>query len=71
MEIAAYRMAEQGWTAGQARKEMAAFGFDFFHSRICPRLGAYETHFPKRLATSPAFQDLRAQAVQPSPAQTR
>jgi len=71
MEIAAYRMAEQGWTAQQAREEMSAFGFNFFHSRICPRLGAYETRFPERLATSPAFEDLRAQAVPPNPAQTR
>jgi tyrosine-protein phosphatase SIW14 len=59
MEIAAYRMVEQGWTEPEARKEMEAFGFGLVHQRLCTGLGRYETHFPKRLATSPAFQELR------------
>lgn len=59
MEVAAYRMAEQGWTSKQARKEMAAFGFEFFHSRICPRLGSYETHFPQRFEKDQAFARFR------------
>jgi len=71
MEIAAYRMAQQGWTAQQARKEMEAFGFNSFHRRICPGLGAYETHFPDRLAADPAFRNLRAQIAPPDPAPQR
>ena len=59
LEIAAFRMAEQGWTEPQARKEMEAFGFNRFHRRICVGLGVYETHFPERFATSPGFQQLR------------
>src|SRR5713226_8957423 len=60
MDIAAYRMAEQGWTADEARKEMTVFGVNWFHSTICPRLGSYEKHFPERWQTSPAFRDLRS-----------
>ncbi len=60
MEIAAYRMAEQGWTAEDARKEMEAFGFSPFHRMICPGLASYEKEFPRHLKTSPAFQDLRS-----------
>ena len=59
MMIAAYRIAEQGWTAEEARKEMGAFGFKSFHHLMCPGLGAYESSFPQRFRTSPAFQDLR------------
>jgi|SRR5581483_11152075 len=59
MMVAAYRMAEQGWTAEAAKKEMQEFGFTFIHHFMCPGLGAYETSFPQRLQTSPAFQDLR------------
>ena len=71
MEIAAYRMAEQGWTSQEARKEMEAFGFNFFHRRICTRLGSYETHFPDRLATSPAFQDFRGPVTSADPVPSR
>ncbi len=60
MDIAAYRMAEQGWTADEARKEMTVFGVNWFHNAICPRLGSYEKHFPERWQTSPAFRDLRS-----------
>jgi tyrosine-protein phosphatase SIW14 len=59
MEIAAYRMAEQGWTAEEARKEMEVFGVNWFHRTICPRLGPYEEAFPERFKSSPAFRDLR------------
>jgi tyrosine-protein phosphatase SIW14 len=59
MEIAAYRMAEQGWTAEEARREMEVFGVNWFHKSICPRLGPYEKTFPERFRTSPAFRDLR------------
>ena len=59
MEIAAYRMAEQGWTAEEARKEMIAFGANWWHRTICPQLGPYATQFPERFKTSAAFEKLR------------
>ncbi len=58
MMIAAYRMAEQGWTAEEAKKEMEAFGFSFFHHLYCPGLSSYEAKFPQQFKTSPAFQSL-------------
>lgn len=63
MEIAAYRMAEQGWSEPEARKEMKKFGFGFVHARLCSGLGRYETRFPQRWATSPAFEGLRSAAL--------
>jgi tyrosine-protein phosphatase SIW14 len=61
MMIAAYRMAEEGWSAKQAMKEMEKYGFSLAHRRlICPRLSEYEEHFPERFATKPEFQELRA-----------
>lgn len=59
MNIAAYRMAEQGWTADEARREMVEFGANWFHRRICPGLGRYEREFPERFRTKPAFAQLR------------
>jgi tyrosine-protein phosphatase SIW14 len=59
MMIAAYRMAEQGWTAKEAMKEMEAYGFTSLHHRICPGLSSYEARFPRRFKASPAFRDLR------------
>jgi len=60
MMIASYRMAEDGWSAERAEKEMEKFGFTFAHRRlICPGLSSYEEHFPHRFRTSPAFRDLR------------
>ena len=60
MTIAAYRMAEQGWTAPEAMKEMQAYGFSSSHHFICPRLSSYEASFPRRFKTNPAFRSLRA-----------
>ena len=60
MTIAAYRMAEQGWTAQEAMKEMQAYGFSQSHHFICPGLSSYEASFPRRFGTSPAFRELRA-----------
>jgi tyrosine-protein phosphatase SIW14 len=62
MTIAAYRMAEQGWTSGEAMKEMEAYGFSLSHHFICPSLSSYEASFPRRFSTSPAFRELRAAA---------
>jgi len=59
MMIAAYRMAEQGWTAQQAMQEMKALGFAPWHHMICPGPAHYEKEFPERYRTKPAFHDLR------------
>lgn len=59
MMIAAYRMADEGWTADEAMREMQKFGFSEAHHFICPGLASYEQSFPKRLRTSPAFKHLR------------
>lgn len=56
MMVAAFRMANQGWTPEEARKEMEKFGF---HRLVCPRLGPYEKYFPKHLQKSSAFEDWR------------
>ena len=60
MTIAAYRMAEQGWTSEEAMKEMEAYGFSLSHHFICPSLSSYEASFPQRFSTNPAFRELRA-----------
>jgi tyrosine-protein phosphatase SIW14 len=62
MMIAAFRMAEQGWSAEEAKEEMMAFGFDFFHRRICTGLSSYEEHFPSHWRESQAFEKLRSSA---------
>jgi len=60
MMIAAYRMADEGWSSERAEKEMEKYGFSFPHRRlICPGLSHYESEFPEHLKTSPAFRDLR------------
>jgi protein-tyrosine phosphatase len=56
MMIAAYRMADAGWTPEEARKEMEKFGF---HRLVCPRLGPYEEHFLEHLKKNSAFNELR------------
>ena len=66
MNIAAYRMAEQGWSAMQAMQEMEAFGFTLPHHFICPSLSSYEEAFPRRFSTSPAFESLRVPASSPA-----
>ena len=41
MMIASYRIAEDGWSAERAEKEMEKFGFSFAHRRlICPGLSS-------------------------------
>jgi protein tyrosine phosphatase (PTP) superfamily phosphohydrolase (DUF442 family) len=59
MMIAAYRMADEGWTADEAMREMQKFGFNSAHHFICPRLASYETTFPERLKHNSAFKGLR------------
>lgn len=60
MMVAAYRMADQGWSAKRAMEEMKASGFTKTHHLICPGLAHYESHFPEHYRTSPAFAELRA-----------
>jgi tyrosine-protein phosphatase SIW14 len=62
MMVAAYRMAEQNWTAAEAKKEMEAFGFSMPHHLICPSLSSYEESFPQRFNSDPGFDGLRAPA---------
>ena len=59
MAVAAYRMAEQDWSAKEAMDEMHDFGFRGVHYLICPGLAGYEKSFPKRLKNNKAFQELR------------
>jgi tyrosine-protein phosphatase SIW14 len=59
MAVAAYRMAEQGWSADDAMNEMQTFGFSGVHHVICPGLASYEKSFPHRLKTGKSFKDLR------------
>jgi hypothetical protein len=59
--VAAYRMAEEGWTANEALQEMKSFGFSSSHHTLCPGLAEYERGFPERLKKSPAFRDLQRQ----------
>jgi protein tyrosine/serine phosphatase len=58
MAVAAYRMAEQGWSPEEAMNEMRAFGFTGVHHFICMGMAHYEKTFPRHLETSPAFRDL-------------
>ena len=60
MAIASYRMAEEGWSASEAMKEMELFGFRGIHHAICPTLGHYEKEFPAHLKSNPAFKELQA-----------
>jgi protein-tyrosine phosphatase len=60
MMTAAYRIAEEGWTADEAMEEMKAFGFSRAHHFICPGLAGYEKEFPEHLKNNPAFDEERA-----------
>jgi protein tyrosine phosphatase (PTP) superfamily phosphohydrolase (DUF442 family) len=59
MMIAAYRMADEGWTPDEAMNEMRAFGFTRAHHFICPGLASYEKHFPERLKDSEVLAGAR------------
>lgn len=66
MMIASYRMADEGWPAARAKREMEKFGFSFVHRHvICPRLASYEHKFPQRFKTRPAFRNLRESSQNP------
>jgi tyrosine-protein phosphatase SIW14 len=59
MAVASYRMAEQGWSAEEAMKEMKTFGFSSIHHAMCPGLADYEESFPERLKKDQAFKELQ------------
>jgi tyrosine-protein phosphatase SIW14 len=59
MAVASYRMAEEGWSAEEAMKEMKTFGFSSAHHAICPGLANYEETFPERLKKDQAFKELQ------------
>ena len=63
MMVAAYRMAEQGWTADQAWREMQSYGVNFWHYFLCPTQRCYEKDFPHRLQNDPEFRELRSTSV--------
>jgi len=54
--IAAYRVAEQHWSAAQAIEEMHAAGF---HALMQPQMWMFVRRFPKLFATEAVFQPFR------------
>ena len=66
MMVAAYRIAEEGWTADEAMLEMQYFGFTRAHHFICPRLAPYEQSFPQRMKSDPALEGLRSIPTPPA-----
>jgi tyrosine-protein phosphatase SIW14 len=59
MAVASYRMAQDGWSAEEAMKEMKTFGFSAVHRAMCPGLADYEESFPERLKNDQAFKELQ------------
>lgn len=60
MAIASYRMAKEGWSAGEAMKEMKLFGFSGFHNLRFGTLARFEKDFPEHLKADSAFWELHA-----------
>lgn len=60
MAIASYRMADEGWSADEALKEMKQFGFHGWHRGVCFPLLSYEKSFPEHLKTNPVFKEMQA-----------
>jgi protein tyrosine/serine phosphatase len=58
LAVATYRIAEQGWSADEALREMKVFGFRGVHHVVCPRMAEYVKKFPERLRTSRSFRGL-------------
>jgi tyrosine-protein phosphatase SIW14 len=59
--VAAYRIAQQNWTADQAVAEMYSFGF---HYHLYPGMKSYVQEFPAKFAADPIFAPLRASFTQ-------
>lgn len=62
--VAAYRIADEHWTPGQAIKEMDAFHFHRFWLRHLKR---YVQDFPQQLAADPSLRALRPAAETSTP----
>jgi tyrosine-protein phosphatase SIW14 len=58
--VAAYRIAQQNWTADRAIGEMNSFGF---HSRWHPGMRTYVQRFPTNFAAQSAFAEFRTASV--------
>jgi hypothetical protein len=63
--VAAYRIAQQHWTADQAVQEMYSFGFHYY---LYPNMESYVRKFPANFAAGSAFLLLRGVPAQPSEA---
>ena len=59
--VAAYRIAQQNWTADQAIAEMYSFGF---HYHLYPGMKSYVQEFPAKFAADPIFAPLHASPAQ-------
>ena len=59
--VAAYRIAQQNWTADQAVDEMYSFGF---HYHLYPGMKSYVREFPAKFAVDPVFAPLHASPAQ-------
>ena len=59
--VAAYRIAQQNWTADQAVAEMYSFGF---HYHLYPGMKSYVREFPAKFAADPVFAPLHASPAQ-------
>ena len=60
--VAAYRIAQQNWTADQAIAEMYSFGF---HYHLYPGMKSYVREFPASFAADPIFAPVRISPAQP------
>jgi len=59
--VAAYRIAQQNWTAEQAMAEMYSFGF---HNHLYPSMKSYVRRFPATFGADPAFVPLHSLSSQ-------
>lgn len=60
--VAAYRMAQQNWTADQAVEEMYSFGF---HYHLYPAMKSYVRKFPANFAGDHTFAPLQQASSAP------
>jgi protein tyrosine phosphatase (PTP) superfamily phosphohydrolase (DUF442 family) len=59
--VAAYRIAQQNWTADQAVAEMYSFGF---HAYLYPSMKSYIRKFPATFGADPVFAPLHSLSSQ-------
>lgn len=60
MLVAAFRMAEQGWTPPEAMREMRAFGDNVLHRTWCRAVVKYTENFSRQYSTDPVFLPLKS-----------